>query len=452
VFGIFIQKALNSRLLKTFSLPYFSKYKTQWLFLLFWVMMGIYAYVSQILLVSNISLIVLLIAPLGLMTQTKTSYRYLPIVVLFAILGMTLQVRTFFYFAWVYTGILWIEVFLGKTSKLWLILPFIASPLFDYLFSVWSFPLKIAISEVTAIAFNNLGINTLAEGNVVVFKGKHFTVDDACMGLKLFSVAYLFGWLLLAIVEKKLQKELSWKFLIAIFLAVFFLNIFANFVRILLLVFFQIPPENALHEWVGIISVIVYIILPITIFIKWHFKNQIIENHNVRYVFSEVFSSKYLVLGISYGFLLVMPYFLTKQPDILTRESKQILQTSLQKKILPNDIIQYHDDKILIYQKFLKNFYSIEHSPLICWKGSGYMFQQVKKRKINDIEIWAGILKKDQHQLYTVWWMDNGEKQSIHLWNWRWDWFKNQKPYYLLNITANTEKELNEFLEKWLKK
>ncbi|KOY85223.1 hypothetical protein AD998_02805 [bacterium 336/3] len=418
-----------------------------------WGILGIYAYFNQILLVSNISIVVLCIAPLGLTTQTKTSYRYAPIVIFFAILGVILQVRTFFYFAWVFTGILWIETFLGKTSKLWFLLPFIASPVFDYLFSVWSFPLKIGISEVTAIAFNNLGLKAFAEGNVVILRGKHFTVDDACMGLKLFSLAYLFSWILLALIEKKLQKELSWVFLSSIFIGVFFLNIFANFVRILLLVFFQIPPENSLHEWIGIASVLVYIILPIGIFIKWFFRKEKLVYQEFINKFSATSRKQYVVFGGVFLIVLLMSFLLKRHENILIKHQNIVLQIPLlQKKELPNDIIQFNNDKILVYQKLLKNFYSIEHSPLICWKGSGYTFEQVKKSKINNTEIWLGVLRKDNSQLYTAWWMDNGEKQSIHLWDWRWQWLKTGKPYYLLNITANNEKELIGFIEKWMKK
>ncbi|MCU0437916.1 MAG: exosortase N [Raineya sp.] len=435
------------------GLQTFNKDRIQWILLLFWGLVGIYAYANQILLLSNLSIVVLCIAPLGITTREQVSYRYIPIILIFIILGITLQVRTFFYFAWVYGGILWIEVFLGKTSKLWALLPVIASPLFDYLFSVWSFPLKIGISEATALTFNNLGLKAFAEGNVVVVKGKHFTVDEACMGLRLFSLAYLFSWILLAFVEKKLQKQLSWKFLSVIFLGVFFLNIFANFVRILLLVFLKIPPENPLHEAIGIASVLLYIILPTGMVIKWIFRNETIVNKELINRNSQSSRKQQIIFGGSLSCLFFMILFLQKQPETLVKQQKIVLEIpQLQKKQLPNDIIQFSDDKILVYQKLLKNFYSIEHSPLICWKGSGYIFQQVKKAKVKNTDVWLGILKKENAQLYTAWWMDNGENQSIHLWDWRWQWLKTGKPYYLLNMTASTEKELIDFVEKWLEK
>jgi len=428
------------------------KHYRAWAILLVWGLVGVYAYTAQILLVSKLSLIILVIAPLGLTVEPKFSYRYAFAVLICFLLGITLQTRTFFYFAWVFFGLLWIEVFVGKTSKLWVLLPFIASPIFDYIFSVWSFPLKIAISEATAIVFSQLGLTAAAEGNMVLFEGKQFTVDDACMGLKLFSLAYLFSWILLAFVEKKLQIRLSWKLLISIFIMVFVLNILANFVRILLLVFFQIPPEDSLHDWVGIGAVIVYIVLPIGFFIKWFFRKMPLTISNSIQLLPSL--NKNLVMVAALSILVgVMPFFFQEKTNTIAQNTHLVLEIpNFKKQELPNDIVQYSNAEILIYQKFLKNFYSLEHSPLLCWKGSGYAFEQVKKVRVHHKEIWMGVLKKDQQQLHTAWWMDNGKEQSIHLWDWRWQWLKTGTPYYLFNVTASSQKELMDFLEKKIQK
>src|SRR5437899_2661838 len=70
------------------------------------------------------------------------------------------------------------------------------------------------------------------------------------------------------------------------------------------------------------------------------------------------------------------------------------------------------NDAILIYVKPIPEFFSGEHTPLICWKGSGYTFKNVGKSEVGGKEIYYGQLVKKNETLYTAWWYDNGTVQT----------------------------------------
>jgi len=44
--------------------------------------------------------------------------------------------------------------------------------------------------------------------------------------------------------------------------------------------------------------------------------------------------------------------------------------------------------------------------------------------------------------LYTAWWYDNGNLQTISQFTWRWDSFRNNRAWVLVNVTADSKPEL----------
>jgi len=109
---------------------------------------------------------------------------------------------------------------------------------------------------------------------------------------------------------------------------------------------------------------------------------------------------------------------------------------------LPDAIVKLSTDKVLVYLKPIIGFYSSDHQPTMCWKGSGYEFRKLETVMLDGQEIYTSSLEKAHDKLYTAWWYDNGSLQSISQLTWRWDSFSNNRPWVLVNVTAGSEREL----------
>jgi len=98
-----------------------------------------------------------------------------------------------------------------------------------------------------------------------------------------------------------------------------------------------------------------------------------------------------------------------------------------------------------IKREFNTNLFG-EHTPLLCWKGSGYKFKSIKEIIINGNKIYSGQLIKPGSQLYTAWWYYNGEIQTIDQLDWRIRMIKGEEKFCLINVTAKDEISLNKNL------
>ena len=101
-----------------------------------------------------------------------------------------------------------------------------------------------------------------------------------------------------------------------------------------------------------------------------------------------------------------------------------------------------------IYVKKVRGFFDTDHQPMMCWKGSGYVFSQVKENAKDDLLFYSAILEKGNDRLYTAWWYDNGKKQTISAWQWRWGMICGENDYALVNITSYSEERLLEAIRQ----
>jgi exosortase N len=111
---------------------------------------------------------------------------------------------------------------------------------------------------------------------------------------------------------------------------------------------------------------------------------------------------------------------------------------------LPGSIIKLDNDKVLVYIKRIAAFYAADHTPYICWRGSGYAFSQVEKEKIGGIDVYSGTLIKDNEQLYTCWWYQHDLEHTTNQFHWRWQMLKRKGNYSVVNVTAGSREKLKE--------
>jgi exosortase N len=105
-------------------------------------------------------------------------------------------------------------------------------------------------------------------------------------------------------------------------------------------------------------------------------------------------------------------------------------------------VTKMFNENILVYVKPIPEFFTGEHTPLICWKGSGYHFEGIKKSTINGREIYTGNLVKPGAKLFTAWWYENGSTSTIDQLNWRMRMLRGEKDFCLINVTAENESAL----------
>jgi exosortase N len=130
-------------------------------------------------------------------------------------------------------------------------------------------------------------------------------------------------------------------------------------------------------------------------------------------------------------------------------KGKKYVLDGYERTLLSTGVQKFENKEALIYIKPL-HFYSAEHNPMICWRGSGYEFKRINKEELQGKEIYTGVLEKGKDKIYTAWWFDNGNCKTIAHTVWRWKSLKGEPEFVLININATTEKELKEKSRKFL--
>jgi exosortase N len=132
--------------------------------------------------------------------------------------------------------------------------------------------------------------------------------------------------------------------------------------------------------------------------------------------------------------------------------NEKINLAGYKKEICPLNVVKFENANALIYVKPVKSFYRAEHSPMICWTGSGYEFREIKKVNINGIEIYTGVLTKGNDRIYSSWWFDNGKYKTINQLEWRRKVICGESDFNLINVNTLDEKKLIIETQKILKK
>jgi len=182
------------------------------------------------------------------MSQKKWIY------LLFALLSLTLGggESKFLNYTFVCSLILfWWEIIGFRFNWLPIFILVVIAPLTRQLVFVWSFPIRMELGAYAGKALNIVGFSVEVMGNTVFLGGAEFSVDAACTGLKMISIALIFGLFILAFFEKKRKRRMNFISVGFFLFGILILTLLANFSRLLALIIFHIAPENILHEAMG---------------------------------------------------------------------------------------------------------------------------------------------------------------------------------------------------------
>ncbi|RFS15231.1 exosortase N [Emticicia sp. C21] len=342
------------------------------------------------------------------------------------------------------------ETLFGKLSELAFLVLLLMSPLFRYVSESFTFPIRIWLSEISGQILAFLHLPVEINGNLIILSGNDFLVDAACTGLQMLGLSFLLCIFLLAYYQDVYQRRIAFGWQLLTLTITFLFNIFSNLCRILLLIIFRITPDNFLHDLLGICCLLVYVWLPMVWITKQIAIRQTVKPKELKV--EETRLSQWLVNSL---FLSVTAYLVlsfagaTTAQELTSAEKKG--KPSYQIKILKTGITQLKSDKALIYLKPIPDFYSGEHSPIFCWKGSGYAFKNIKEEVVQSYPIYTGVLINKKDKLYTAWWFTNGEIITNSQLDWRWRVLKGEHKFELINVTANSEHGLKKVIAEWLK-
>ena len=408
--------------------------------------------------------------PYFLQKKKPSTNRLLGFVFLGIILLFFFQSSTLYYTVTALI-ILWlIENLLGKQNPLPFLLLMVIAPIFRYLVHIWSFPMRIRISELVASSLRLIGMDVTAIGNTILVNKAVYEVEPACIGIKMTGTALVCCLLILGFFVKERDLKLNWTKAILSLLVALVLTLFANYVRLLGLVIFNILPSNPLHSIMGIISLVVYVLIPFFFWWNWRQpKTNIISDEKIlnqsSLVIPKVGGSRRFLL---YGIIVLGLIFTGRQfqkermePVMLTCPLTGIseLPGFVESNAIQNEfgVLGLRRSNQIVYIKPPAGPFQGAHDPRICWQGSGFVFRKIKKEVVNNIEVYTAEITLDELTLQTAWWYDNGHHQTTEEWNWRWRSLFYGEDYYLINVSVIDEEaetlpdlitEIHEFMNK----
>lgn len=334
-----------------------------------------------------------------------------------------------------------IELTVGKINHLIAFLVLFMSPVFDQVAVVVGFPLRLMLSSVAGDLLASAGMDVRVEGNLMILNGAELSVDDACMGLNMLVFSMLAGVVVVAHRTRSLNRTPEFIRTCLFFLIAFILNIVCNLIRIMVLVIFQVEEMDPMHEIIGLFCFVLYLVVPL-----YYLSRYVVKKYEITR------SGNLKLNGIHFRILISLSAL------ILVVGIRINVQRSHPSNILPvacsvpgfkqegmkDGITKLFNQQALVYVKPIPEFFTSEHTPLLCWRGTGYRFESIRVIQVNGKRVYAGKLVRPHSTLYTAWWYANGETQTIEQLEWRLKMLKGDPGFSLINVTVEDEEKLTE--------
>jgi exosortase N len=402
---------------------------------------GIFCFSFSYLYHTNV-LLGLILFPFSLQVsgERRNNYVYLFFMVLLTTIGVSYGIRIAYFFTLALFVVWLIEYFYGRCSTLVLFLLFFMSPFFTQVTTILGFPLRLQLSQLAGLALSVTNFDVQVQGNNIILDGANFSVDDACMGLNMLAMSMLISTFMLAHALRSTSRNLSFNYVVIFFVLVFTLNVVANLFRIIILVVFRIPPDQYLHECIGLLCFIFYIVVPVYFISAWLINRAGVEKSS---------SAPSVVLTIPRKIMLSLVALAVLAAGVLTGMRKNtfggyasVSYPGGKIETLKDGITKVSTEQLLIYVKPIPEFFSGEHTPLLCWRGSGYSLSSIKEDVIEGRKIYIGNLTRGNEGLTTAWWYANGRVETISQAEWRIRMLKGEGRFSVVNITAADEHTL----------
>jgi exosortase N len=392
---------------------------------------------------SNV-LVGLCLLPLVLRVQhrPRVNYVYLLFMLLIGGIGWRYSIRTFYFFTIMLYVLLVAEAYFGRVDVLvWFLVVFM-SPFFHQIAVIIGFPVRLALSAWAGSLMNWAGADVAVQGNLMTVHGAAFTVDDACMGLNMLAMSLLTGVFAVAFQGRQQRKALTAPALVLFFGVVFLFNLLSNLLRIVMLVMFRITPGQVMHDITGLVCLAVYVLLPVYYLSRWWLGRwgkpwgEWVPQSPPRTLFSlglVALACALLMMGVSVG---------RKKTGYALQAHVPVVLPGFTTTGLKDGVTKLESNEALVYIKPIPEFFSAEHTPLFCWKGSGYAFKTIAEGRVNGADIYQGVIVRGDSKLYTAWWYTNGTVHTISQADWRWRMIRGERRFCLINVTAGDRETL----------
>lgn len=385
----------------------------------------------------------------------STSMRFAYCAIFFAALSLFVPVKTLLFCGLVCGVFFIVESFFGVLNILPVIIVGIMSPFFQYVAGVFSFPVRLQLTAWAGELLSVTGAKSTVQGNMIHYNGNQFSVDPACMGLNMVVTSLILGISVIGIYQKIFSQTLNILLVGVLLGAVTFFNVISNLFRIICLVQFAIPPGTSMHEIIGILCLVVYVILPSIVLMKWMVR-RFGKRKDVEQAVAEKHSftwGRYIKLhAVVAGSILCSAIIIIQHDSTAADLSAPVLPVkNYAVERISAEIIKLENHNSFIYIKVIPGFYSADHIPAICWRGSGYELRQIQEQIIERTKVYTATLQRQEEILYTSWWYDNGNNRTINQLEWRWNVLKGAEKYSVVNVTSAAkqvlEKETCEILQ-----
>lgn len=371
-----------------------------------------------------------------------------------AILSLVLHAllpSPFFVLTAVSFSIFWLmEEFVGKLNKLAPLVIIIITPLSEYFFSVFGFPIRLKLTEIAAKMLQGANMNIEWQGNQIALENDIFSVDPECMGLSMVITSFLMALFMISSLEQKFKKQLS---LFAGFLYLLLTSlviITTNLIRIVMLILFRSAPDSFSHQFIGMMCLLLVTALPLFVVAYFLVKQskdkaerEAIEKKPTKKLY---FFYSLLIVGLLFSQFQTKDYIDIPQDKV----ANGIQIKGYEKEVLKNNIVKLYNEEAIIYIKPSKGIFRSNHNPKVCWKGSGYVFKKEKPEEIGNQSIYRAELHLDDEVMYTAWWYDNGNMKTNSQLDWRWESIQGQGNFRMINVTCNSEEELSKVTQQLL--
>lgn len=396
--------------------------------------------------------LVVLVLPFVIRKQSKEqSVRYGIIALVIMLVFFFIRLSSLYFFALVCSLFFLYESRFGKLNSLPLLMIAIVSPVAMSLSSIVGFEIRLWLTEqaVSILQVFNKGYST--SGNIILMGGNEFHVDSECMGLKMTLLSLFVSLLMMTYQQKKKGVSHSILLILLILLIALLLMVISNLMRIILITLFKSMPGTWSHDLIGIISFIVYVTIPLWFIIKAipGRKTIVVADEHPNSIRDTVY----------YAFVIVITgFFLFFNINGLGKEEKtkpdsgivNLQSEAYERSLEEHNVIKMFDGEHLVYIKPAVKFYSADHSPIICWKGSGYEIHREQIIRIGSKEVYLSELRKGDDLLYSAWWYDCGIEKTISQFSWRAKSLIYNNEYHLVNIIGEDKASLIEEADRLL--
>jgi len=402
-------------------------------------------------------LLALLVAPFVLYLREPGVYssRYGWLALGFLAGYFFLKIQVCFYLGAMSFLLLVVESRHGKLNNLPLFVAALVSPFTRFVSQVLGVPIRLELTQLAAKMLQPIYPGIEAKGNVLHLGEATFSVDPACMGLNLLITGLLGTLVVIAYHEKKRKCALPFWMACVLAVLAFVLIILSNLLRIVGIVIFDAPPETALHDFLGLFNLAVYVWLPMLVLVPLVFKglDRLLPTKDDATLPSKpIYRQRWPKLwrGVT-GTLMVLilaslTYFNANREDYrnnMVADSLQPMEMAgFQVTVTKGGVCKMLNGKALIYIKPSVGVYGADHSPLICWPGSGYSLKNEREAVLAGHTVYTAELSNADGSLYTAWWYDNGQHQTTSQLDWRWRMMLGEAAFQLVNVSCESEAEL----------